>query len=212
MAANEQIRGLGAGERSALLVSEMQHGILDPDLAPFRGLADHAASRDVAGRIATLAAVARRAGVPVVWCMLAPRADRVGTATNSKLSTIIAKGALVAGTGSVEPAAGLAVDERDVVVSRVGGLTMFHGTELDSVLRALDVTTVVLTGVSADIALTGAAIEAVNRGYRVVLPADCAAGSSPEAFERRLSEFFPLLASITDSQAVTTAWLSQGPS
>ncbi|MCU1538333.1 MAG: hypothetical protein JWP82_2684 [Humibacillus sp.] len=202
------IRGLGPGERCALLVSEMQRGIVDAALTDLPGLADHVAVRDVVGRIAGLAHAARRHGVPVVWCTIEPRADRVGTASNSLLSALIVKGSLVAGTESVALADGLDVDARDVVIARVHGLTMFHGTELDAVLRSLGVTTVVLTGVSTDVALSGAAIEAVNHGYRVVLPADCAAGSSPEAFERRLEELFPLLGTVTDSATVVASWES----
>jgi nicotinamidase-related amidase len=206
VATEQSIRGLGPDDRSALLVSEMQRGIVGSDLSDLPGLASHVADRDVVARISALAAAAREHGVPVVWCTIEPRADRVGTTPNSLLSAMVFKGALVAGTASVDLAPGLEVDERDVVVARMHGLTMFHGTELDPVLRALGVTTVVLSGVSTDVALTGAAIEAVNRGYRVVLPVDCAAGSSPEAFERRLDEFFPLLATVTDSSAVAAAW------
>lgn len=200
-----EIRGLGPGSRPALLVSEMQRGIVDPLMTAVPGLAEHVTTRDVAGRISTLAAACREHGVPVVWCTIEPRADRAGTTANSLLSALIVKGGLVAGTETVELAEGLEVHDGDVVVSRVHGITMFHGTELDPILRALGVTTVVLAGVSTDVALTGAAIEAVNRGYRVVLPADCAAGSSPDAFERRLVDLFPLLATVTSSDDVAAA-------
>jgi nicotinamidase-related amidase len=200
-----ELRGLGRDARPALLVSEMQRGIVDPALTTLPGLADQVASRDVVGRIARLAEACRARAVPVVWCTIEPRADRVGTTATSLLSALVVKGSLVAGTPTAELVDGLGVDESDVVVSRVHGLTMFHGTELEPILRALGVTTVVLAGVSTDVALTGAAIEAVNRGFSVVLPADCAAGSSAAVFEQRLVDLFPLLTTVTDSASVISA-------
>lgn len=202
----ELVRGLEPGTRPALVVSELQRGIVDPAMADLPGLADHVTSRRVPERIGLLADAARRHGVPVVWSLIEPRADRVGTSRNSPLSSMVARGNLVVGTETVAVAGGLAVHPEDVVISRVHGLTPFHGTGLDPVLRALRVTTVVLTGVSTNVALTGGAIEAVNRGYQVVLPADCTAGSSPDAHARHLAEFFSLIGAVTDSDSVAAAF------
>ncbi|CAN5354146.1 hypothetical protein BH09ACT12_BH09ACT12_17220 [soil metagenome] len=170
------------------------------------GLADHVTSRHVPARIGRLADVARRYDIPVVWSLIEPRADRIGTSRNSPLSSMVARGSLVAGTETVEIADGLTMQSQDVVISRVHGLTPFHGTDLDPILRALRVTTVVLAGVSTNVALTGGAIEAVNRGYQVVLPADCTAGSSPEAHARHLDEFFSLMGAVTDGDTVAAAF------
>jgi nicotinamidase-related amidase len=202
----ERVRGLEPGSRPAVVISELQRGIVDPAITDLPGLADHVTSRQVPERIGRLAEVARRHDVPVIWSLIEPRADRVGTSRNSPLSSMVARGNLVAGTATVAIAGGLTVQPQDVVISRVHGLTPFHGTDLDPILRALRVTTVVLAGVSTNVALTGAAIEAVNRGYQVVLPADCTAGSSPEAHARHLEEFFSLMGAVTDGEAVAAAF------
>ncbi|GAB2869393.1 hypothetical protein [Nocardioides pacificus] len=60
-----EVRGLGPGSRPALLVSEMQRGIVDPTMTTLPGLADHVVSRDVVGRIAALAALCRRGTCPL---------------------------------------------------------------------------------------------------------------------------------------------------
>src|SRR5262249_48821766 len=78
----------------------------------------------------------------------------------------------------------------DVVAPRDHGLTAFHETGLDGRLRSAGVRTVVLTGVSINIAITGAAIDAVNRGYTAVIPTDCVAGYPPE-FARDAVKFTP---------------------
>jgi nicotinamidase-related amidase len=202
----EPVRGLEPGCRPAVIVSELQRGIVDPVLSDLPGLAEQVVSRQVPERIDRLVDAARRHDVPVLWSLIEPRADRVGTSRNSPLSSMVARGNLVAGTETVAVAGGLEMHPQDVVVTRVHGLTPFHGTDLDPILRALGVTTVVLTGVSTDVALTGGAIEAVNRGYQVVLPADCTAGSSADAHARRLTEFFSLMGAVTDGDTVAAAF------
>ena len=62
---------------------------------------------------------------------------------------------------------------------RAHGMAPFTGTTLDATLRGYGIDTVVLSGVSTNIALFGAAIEAVGLGYSVVLAEDCTAGRHP---------------------------------
>jgi nicotinamidase-related amidase len=68
-------------------------------------------------------------------------------------------------------------------------VTAFYGTPLDQLLRNCGVRTVVLTGVSTNLGIPGSAIEAVNRGYSVVIPEDCTAGVWPEAHDFVISQF-----------------------
>ena len=63
----------------------------------------------------------------------------------------------------------------------------------------------VLTGVSTNIALPGAATEAVALGYNVVLAEDCTAGATPETHQMQITQHLPLLATITDAESVIAA-------
>ena len=56
----------------------------------------------------------------------------------------------------------------DLVLSRIHGLNPMAGTDLDPILRNLGVTTIVVVGVSVNIAITNLVMDAVNLGYRVV--------------------------------------------
>jgi nicotinamidase-related amidase len=62
--------------------------------------------------------------------------------------------------------------------------------------------TIVLTGVSTDVAVPGLALEAVNRGYWVQIPEDCVAGTSPATHAFMMANLLPALARITDSARV----------
>lgn len=203
------VRGLGPGDRAAVLVSEMQRGIVQADHGALPGLADQVIARGVVAKVAELTACARAQDMLVVWCTIEPRPDRVGLASNSLLTALVSRGDVVAGSPAAAMADGLLAEDRDVVVPRMGGLTMFHGTELDRVLRSQGITTVILAGVSTDVGLTGAALEAVNRGYRVVLAREAAAGSSEASFERRLEEFFPLVSTIASNHDIAAALAAQ---
>lgn len=200
------MRGLGSGERAALVISECQNGMTNPDYAHNPGLAAQAATRGIIGRIAALAADCRRAGVPVVHCTFVPRADFAGTTANCLLLGSVRKNATVhEGRPEAEIHPLLAPQPGDFVLRRQHGLSAFHGTELEPVLRAAGVQTVILAGVSTNIAIPGTSLEAVNRGFTVVIPEDCTAGAWPEAHEFQITHTLPLLATVTTSEAVRDA-------
>ncbi|WP_216693556.1 cysteine hydrolase family protein [Dietzia psychralcaliphila] len=182
----------------ALVISECQRGILDPERSVSAGLASMAADRDVVGRTAGLAAEFRARGLPVVHCIIEHRADLKGMRANSYLGAMSLKHrSMSVGSDDVEIPAELGPEPGDIVSSRATGLTAFYGTDLDAMLRLENVATLVLAGVSTNIALPGLAIDAVNRGYSVVLAEDCTAGSSQEAHDFMVSNILTLLARIT---------------
>jgi nicotinamidase-related amidase len=87
---------------------------------------------------------------------------------------------------------------------------VFSGTGLDSVLRAQAVTTVVLAGVSTDVAIACSTTAAVDLGYRVVVPDDCVEEFDPEVHRRHLDRTLPVLATMRSGDAVLAA-LAAGP-
>jgi nicotinamidase-related amidase len=199
------VRGLESGRRAAVVIHEWQRGTVDPEMTSIPGLAAHAASRNATTNINTLTAAARAAGVPVVWSTIEPRSDKVGTAASCLLLAGLRKGGLVAGSPAAEPHPDLLTEPSDLWIRRVHGLTPFHNTELESYLRQLGVDTILLGGVSTDVGVIGATLEAVNRGFSVVLVEDCTAGSSPEVHEFVLARQLMLLATVADTDAVTSA-------
>jgi nicotinamidase-related amidase len=195
--------GPGGPQSAALVISECQMGILDPAASVTPGLAVQAAERGIVARIAGLADAFRAAGLPVVHCHIAHRPDLAGIKANSLLGALAIKNrTLIAGTPDTLPPPELAPHPGDHVSVRATGLTAFYGTDLDATLRLGGVETIVLTGVSTDVAIPGLALEAVNRGYYVRIPADCVAGTSATSHEFMMGGLLPLVARITDAAAV----------
>jgi nicotinamidase-related amidase len=197
------VRGLEPGKRAALVVNEMQNAIANQAYidTPLTG---QVAARGIVARINGLTAAFRAAGAPVIFCTIAARTpDFEGFRVNCVLAAgIRRKGHLVVGTTTAAIHDDLTVEPSDLVCHRSHGMAPFTGTDLDATLRGYDIDTVVLSGVSTNIALPGAATEAVALGYSVVLAEDCTAGATPETHQMQVTWHLPLLATVTDADSV----------
>jgi nicotinamidase-related amidase len=197
------VRGLDQAERAALLISECQQGMI---VEEFRGardeLARQAEEREIVPAIAELAEGFRRVGQPVVHSHLVPRTDWSGFRVNCALAGVLRRtGVVQEGHPGSEPHPGLRPQPGDYVVRRRTGVTSFYGTEIDALLRAEEVRTVVVVGVSTNMAVFGSVLEAVNRGYNAVVPLDCIAGVG-DSQHVVADQLLPLLAAITDRHQI----------
>ena len=177
------LRALVDPTTTAVVTSELQNGVVGersalPELA--------AAARPAIASAARLCTAARAAGAQVVHCTAERRADGSGSNTNARLFHAVRKSEvpLLPGSPEVEVVPELGPVEGDLVLSRLHGLDPMAGTDLDPVLRNLGVRTIVVAGVSVNIAITNLVMDAVNRGYQVVVPRDAVAGVPAEYAER----------------------------
>lgn len=206
-----KLNGLDKGQRPALLISEVQNGITNSRYAS-TSLVEQVESRGIVPKIAKLADAFRAAGAPVIFCNIVPRANFQGFRVNCVLAAQVRKSGLMAGTPEALTHEDLPVKAGDVVIERSHGMAPFTGTELDAILRGEGVDTVVLAGVSTNIALAGASIEAIGLGYNVVLAEDCVAGGTADTHQIQITMHLPLLATISSGDAVAEhlarkAWL-----
>ncbi len=203
---------LAAPEDCAVLTMEIQRGVVG-DLSSFPQLAEAATRAGVVPNTARLLTAARLHGVPVVHCTAEFRADRAGSTVNCQLVAAALRNPdhLLAGTPATELVEGLGPEPGDMVSSRLHGVSPFTGTSLDTWLRSLGVRTVVATGVSVNLGLLGLAIEAVNLGYRVVVPRDAVAGVPEGYADAVLTNTFPLIATVTTVEALLDCWPTLRP-
>jgi biuret amidohydrolase len=68
------------------------------------------------------------------------------------------------------------------------------------------VRTVVVAGVSVNIAITNLVMDAVNRGYQVVVPRDAVAGVPADYADAVIDNTLAMLATVTTTEAVIAAW------
>lgn len=75
-------------------------------------------------------------------------------------------------------------------------VSIFYNTNLDSLLRAQRIESVILTGVSTDMAIESAVREAHDRDYQVYVLSDCCAATTPVAHTQTLSGAVSHLSSV----------------
>lgn len=206
------LRGLEPDQKAALLISECQKGVVDPALSPFPTLAEQVQQRQLVPRIARLAAAFRAAGLPVFHLHVVHRPDYADLPKNNVIiARSVKQGRMRRGTTDVEAIAGLEPQPDDVLHARTFSLGSFHGTDLDSMLRHMGVKTLVLTGVSSNVAIPGTALAGTDMGYQVLVPEDCIAGATAETHEFVVRNLLPMYATVTSQEAVEAALSLRAP-
>jgi nicotinamidase-related amidase len=194
---------------TAVLVSEMQRAIVGDLVSPsMAALAEGVAASGVVQNLARLLEGARRADVKVVHATLQFRRDRAGIRIVTPLMAVTMRDPdyMLVGSEQAQILPELGPAETDIVAARIHGMSAFTGTDLDAILRSLDVRTLVMTGVSLNEALIGASIEAVNLGYRVVIVRDASVGMPPEFAKDMLRYAFSLLGKVTSVDDILAVW------
>lgn len=194
--------------RAALLLVEMQNDIVHESNVGAKGLggvlAEQVQRRGIVAKLQALTGAARARDVPVLYVNFCgkPGFPR----PNTRLHRIAgSKPRLVEGTWGVQVHEALAPQPQDFVLERTVGVDGSYGTQLYPVLRMLGRTTLLMTGVSTNIAVEGIVRASVNRGFDVLVLEDCCA-SYPDAWHRfSIDNIMPLLATVTTSDAVLAA-------
>ena len=108
---------------------------------------------------------------------------------------------------AAEPVPELGYDPAtDVVVPRFHGLSPFSGTELEHLLRNEGITTVVLAGVSLNVAIPNAAFDLVNAGFQAVVAPDCVVSTPLEYGELVLANTLAYVGTLAGSEELASAW------
>lgn len=180
--------------------------------APGNALAAVAADRDLVPRVAVLARAARAAAVRVVHCTAGYREDGAGSSRNAPIlaSAYKHRRRLLLGSPEAAPVLELGPEPEDLWSVRTHGVAPFVGTDLDAMLRNLHVRTVVLVGGSVNVGIVGAAVEAVDFGYRVVIPRDGVIGHPVDYADAVIEHSLTLLARITSIDDLIAAWSEAG--
>ncbi|MEU9409256.1 cysteine hydrolase [Streptomyces sp. NPDC048281] len=188
---------------TVLLTVECQQGVVGPESA-LPELAREARTSGALGNIARLVAAAHDTGVQVIHAVAERRPDGRGANRNARLFRAAERLPVqqLSGTAAVRVAPPIEVSEEDLVVRRLHGLSPIQGTDVDPLLRNLGCRTLVVTGVSANVAVPNAVFDAVNLGYTAVVPADAVAGVPPEYTPAMVRNTLALVATVATTDEV----------
>ncbi len=190
---------------TAIVTQELQGAVVGPN-AGLAALATEA-RRDALPNIARLLPVARTAGVSVVHCLVQRRPDGRGSNHNARLFTFGRQNVDISpGSEGATLLSEFGPKPADLVLHRWHGLGPMGGTDLDAVLRNLGVQTIVAVGVSLNVAIPNLVMDAVNAGYRVVLPRDAVAGIPTDYGQAVIDNTLAMLTTVTTTDTLLDVW------
>lgn len=201
------LRDVVAPEHTAIVTQECQRGVIG-DHSVLPQLAEMARESGMIDNVARLVDAGRRAGVEIVHHVATKRPDMKGANHNARLfRAMVRPGRLqLVGSEMVEIVSPITVADSDIMSSRLHGLGPLAGTDVDSILRNLGVTTLVIVGVSSNVAIPNAVFDAVNLAYEVVLPRDAIAGVPADYTDTIIDNSLSLVATITTTDELVACW------
>jgi nicotinamidase-related amidase len=178
---------------AALLVMDFQN-------AAFDMVVPAGEKEALLARTAKLVDAARKARVRVVYVVVGFRAGYPEVSPrNHGFARIREVGRCVEGSADVHVHAALAPQPDDVVVTK-RRVSAFAGTDLDVILRANGIDTLVLAGIATSGVVLSTVRHAADADYRLVVVADCCADRDAEVHRVLVEKVFPAQATVVDAE------------
>ena len=187
----------GFGRRPALVVVDVNRGFTDP-ASPLVCELD-----DVVAAIRRLLDGFRAAGLPIAFTTVSY--DEAGKqAAAVFIDKVPALLALEAGSAWTEIDPRLAPRDDEPVLTKLWA-SAFHGTPLASFLTAHGCDSLVVTGASTSGCVRATAVDALQHGYRVLVPRDAVGDRNPAAHEANLYDIDTKYGDVVTSDDVLAA-------
>ncbi|MBM7573697.1 cysteine hydrolase family protein [Aquibacillus albus] len=161
-------------KRTALIVVDMQNFFCIPSADGF--VED---SQNIISTLQKLITTFREASMPVIYLRRGVRGDGSDTGRMKDISPQVDE-RIKYGSWNVQIIPELEPQTGDIIIDK-GFFGGFTGTDLDTVLRAHDINTVVISGTLTNICCDTTARQAVEKEYKVIFLSDgTAAGAKPD--------------------------------
>ena len=163
---------------------DCQSGIVSVYTTPESGFLDRAAG---------VLRVARGAGMLVVHVQVGFRPGLPEISSRNKLFAAVKSSPqhqklFEGAAGAISPALG--PEPSDVVVTK-HRISAFTGTDLDMVLRAREINTLILFGIATSGVVLSTLLDACDADYQSFVVADCCADRDPELHQALVKRLFP---------------------
>jgi nicotinamidase-related amidase len=201
------LRELVRPATTVLLTQECQRGVVGPD-SMIPALAEAARTSGALANVTRLVHAARAAKVGVLHALAARRRDGRGANTNARLFVSVARepNQQWLDSDAALPLEEFGPDDSDLISTRLHGLSPIFGQDVDGLLRNVGCRTLVIVGVSTNVAIPNAVFDAVNLGYQVVLPVDAVAGVPVGYSDTIIRNSLSLVATTTSTDEVLACW------
>ncbi|MBT97719.1 MAG: hypothetical protein CL902_03715 [Dehalococcoidia bacterium] len=185
-------------QRTAVLSMDFSNDIVHSEgaLKEF-GFADMVSEYDVLDKTGQLLVAARGTGVRVVHVSVKFQPGYPERPANSGLwQSLQDADALRDGTWGAQIHPRVAAQASEAVVTK-RGVPAFTGTDLDQILRANGIDTVMLAGVATNLVVEGTARQACDMGYNTIVVGNCCAAEDKWTHDAALTITLPSLCTVT---------------
>ncbi len=196
-----------APARTALVVVDVQVDFAAPHGVVAGYGADMTESDKAVDRIEELIAAARAAGVTVAFMRVMTRPE----SDSQALKTWMARRGSPGGEAICRIGSGgedywrVAPRPGDIEIAKLA-YSSFHGTDLDMQLRARNIDTLVMTGLTTDCCVDSTTRDAFHHNYHTFVVSDACAAAEPDLHVHALKAMAQHCSLLTTSAAVVEAW------
>lgn len=191
--------------KSAVLVIDMQNDTVHANgaYASF-GAAEHASAQNVVGNVGTLLDVARSSSTPVFYSRIIvyPMSGLGGD--NAPIFQMLAPDTFKVGSWGAAIVDELAPKVGDIVLDRTR-MSVFNGTEINTMLRNLGVTNLIVVGAWTNMAVEHTIRDAADHGYTVTIVEDATSSLSAEWQHAAVSFALTNIATNVDTATASAA-------
>jgi nicotinamidase-related amidase len=177
--------------RTAVLAMDCQAGIVTVYAKPQEEFLERASGVLASARQAGLQVIHVQVGFRPGWPEVSGRNKLFAAISSSPERRKFFEGA----SGAIHPALGPAPGDLVVTKHRVSA---FRGTDLEVILRAREIDTLVLFGIATSGVVLSTVLEAGDADYRVVVVSDCCADLDAELHKALLDRLFPRRAEVVN--------------
>jgi len=178
---------------TALLVMDFQTLIVDGYAADKEALLD---------RTARLLDAARAARMTVIYIVVGFRAGHPEVSSrNLSFSAVKSAGIFATGSAGSEIHPAVAAEPDDVVVTK-HRVSAFTGTDLDMILRANGIETLLLAGIATSGVVLSTVRHAADADYRLVVVGDCCSDKDADVHRILVERVFTRQATVVTSQEI----------
>jgi len=166
--------------KSAVLVIDMQNDTVNAEgaYASF-GAAEHAKAQNVVGNVGTLLDAARASGTPVFYSRIVVYPVVGLGGDNAPIFQMLAPDTFKVDSWGAAIVDQLTPKTGDIVLDRTR-MSVFNGTEIDTMLRNLGVTDLLVVGAWTNMAVEHTIRDAADHGYTVTIVEDATSSLSAE--------------------------------
>jgi len=183
------------GSRPAVIVVDFTYGFSDtqyPTAADMR--AQIAATKQITD-------LARDRGFPVIYTTISYHAGEVDNLAWLRKSTGMAS--LLEGSRLVEIDAATGIQPNDAIITKKGA-SAFFGTSLAALLTSQKIDTAIITGATTSGCVRASAVDAVQSGFNVLVPADCCADRAAPPHDAALYDIDQKYGDVVDKNDIMT--------